>query len=125
MALDDGVHSMWQINKRIFGRNRWFDMDEWLHEQTQACFIQHRNELHEYNRRRRDEGLTERFRSSYFRSSDTMKLQEDKPPCYVAWHFEENSFGHSRFYAVVNMTTDESFAIRLIRYQVLAPAFRY
>ena len=125
MALNGVQHSMWQINKRILGQNRWFDMDDWLHEHTQAAFIQYRIQLDEYNRRRRDEGLTESFRKSYFRSSYEMKLQEDAPSCYVAWDFGGHTFGDMYPYAVVNLTTGESFAIRLIRYEVLAPALRY
>ncbi len=120
----NGVRTRWQIKTRIFGWERWFDMDDWLHEHTNAFFTQHRNELNEYRRRRREEGLTEGFRPSHFQTTHQTRIYEGTHRGYV-WDFMGNTFGDTYPYAVIDMTTGDSFAIRLIRYEVLAPANRY
>ena len=120
----NGVRTRWQIKAGIFGCERWFDMDDWLHEFTDQFFNQHRNELNEYMRRRWDEGLTEVFRQSHFQATHQTRIYEASNLGYV-WDFMGNTFGDANPYAVSDMRTGDSFAIRLIRYEVLAPANRY
>ena len=120
----NGVRTRWQIKAGIFGCERWFDMDDWLHEFTDQFFTQHHNELNEYIRRRRDEGLTDPFRQSLFQATfPRTRIYEPSFVGYV-WDFMGNTFGDANPYAVSDMRTGESFAIRQIRYEVLAPANR-
>ena len=119
----NGVRIRWQIKLRIFDLERWVDMDDWLHELTHQFFTQHTEELNEYNRRRRDEGITEGFRPSHFQATHETRIYEGSNRGYV-WDFMGNTFGDANPYAVSDMMTGDSFAIRLIRYEVLAPGIR-
>ena len=99
-------------------------MDEWLHELTHQFFCQHTEELNEYKRRRRYEGITEDFRPSHFQATyDRTRIYDGSNRGYL-WDFMGYTFGDPNIYSMSDLVTGDTFAIRRIKYEVLAPGIR-
>ena len=119
-----GERITWQIKVRIFDLERWVDMDDRLHELTHQFFCQHTVELNEYKRRRRYEGITEDFRPSHFQATyDGTRIYDGSNRGYL-WDFMGYTFGDPNIYSMSDLVTGDTFAIRRIKYEVLAPGIR-
>ena len=108
MALH-GVHTTWQIKKKVYRMDRWLDMDDWFDAQTELFFRQYHRECQDYLLGDRDVPVTNRFETSFTSSKRTGTIT-------YLWDFT-GLMGHR--YTLKNLLSGEENEIRFIRYEVL------